>query len=248
MKKLVLPILASIAYCGAAAADPVTIDFENVAAGTIIDGPVNPFYSVSTTGGAGVAIAFDTDNPTGGDGDLTPLTDLTPNVSGAAPSGNVLIIAENLFDGNMDGLVDNPDDNFSGGTITFDFTNDVTFFGFNGIDFTDGPGFLTVDLFGSADQNIFSFTIDDIARAGVDLVADVGDNVFFGLFENVFGSDGISGVSAARITLGGSGAIDGLTFHPGEIPVPAALPLMATAIGLGGFLSRRRKKRIAAAA
>ncbi|MEL6790890.1 MAG: hypothetical protein AAGL18_02530 [Pseudomonadota bacterium] len=238
----VAAIAAAGFLAGAAQATPINLDFDSNVAGEVIDGDINPFVRLTTTGGQGAAVVFDTRNPTGGDEDLILVTNLTPGVNGPSPGGNVLIIAENLIDADMNGLVDIPDDNANGGSFTFDFANEVTFFGFNAIDFTDGGGFLTVDLFG-ASGNLFSFTIDDVMRSGVDLVADVGDQAFFGLFNNIFGDDGIAGVTQAVITLGGSGAIDGVSFHANEVPVPAALPLMVSTLAFGGFVARRRKLR-----
>ena len=104
---------------------------------------------------------------------------------------------------------------------------------------------MQVDLFDSLGASLLSTRIDDIGGFSVDIIAEVGDNAFFGLFANVFGENGIAGVSQAQITLGGSGAIDSLTFHVNEVPIPAALPLMVTALGFGGFASRRRKARLA---
>ncbi len=245
MRKLILPLIASLTVCGAASASAVVLDFEGLQTGEIVNNQFNPFVTVSATGGAGQAIIFDTNNPTGGDYDLVVSNTLSPSASAPA-GGNVLIIAERLTDSNNDGFVDVPDDNGRGGTITFDFAQAVDFLGFNGIDFTDGRGFLQVDLFSGA-ANIFSFLIDDNAGSNPNILADVGDNIAFGLFENVFGADGVSGVTSAQITLGGSGAIDGLDFAVSEVPVPAALPLMLSALGFGGFVSRRRKAKLARA-
>ena len=81
-----------------------TIDFNDLAAGTIVD---NEFrtdgVTISATGGSGDAMIFDTAHPTGGDTDLR-----TSNL------GKVLIISE-------DGDQHDPDDNASGGTFTFTF-------------------------------------------------------------------------------------------------------------------------------
>jgi len=242
MRKRILGVVASVlagaTVASGALAEVIVLDFENLAAGQRVDGRINSTVSLSTSGGAGEGIIFDTRMPTSGDGDLVPEVNRTPGVS-PEPFGNVLIVAERLTDSNMDGLVDNPDDNGGGGVFRFDFDVESTFFGFAALDVTDGAGSVTIDLF-SGDNSIFSFTIDDVAGAGVDLVTDIGDNVFFGLYENIFGENGISGVTAAEITLTGSGGIDGLSYAP--VPVPAALPLMATALGFGGFVSRRRKR------
>ncbi|MBK8976536.1 MAG: hypothetical protein IPM29_11515 [Planctomycetes bacterium] len=70
-------------------------------------------------------ILFDTANPTGGDWDL-----LTPNPNAwgnTEPLGMVLIVAENDIDLNGDGLVDDPDDEEFGGTLTVEWPYDVFF-------------------------------------------------------------------------------------------------------------------------
>lgn len=79
-----------------------------------------------------VGIIFNSSNPTGGDTDLG-----TPNQAFGGPGignagsngagtndrslGNLLIIAEDTVDANNDGLVDDPDDEAGGGTISFTF-------------------------------------------------------------------------------------------------------------------------------
>ena len=64
--------------------------------------------TISASGGSGQAMIFDTSNPTGGDHDLE-----TSNL------GNVLIISE-------DGDSSDPDDNASGGTLSFTFDDETT--------------------------------------------------------------------------------------------------------------------------
>ena len=68
------------------------------------------------------AILFDSANPTGDDFDLA-----TPGYGpdNLVPEGMLLIIAENDFDANADGLVDDPDDEAAGGVITFHFDEPV---------------------------------------------------------------------------------------------------------------------------
>ena len=64
------------------------------------------------------AILFDSANPTGGDFDLkTPGT----GPGNLLPQGKVLIIAEDDVDADADGLVDDPDDEWGGGSIFFGF-------------------------------------------------------------------------------------------------------------------------------
>jgi hypothetical protein len=132
----------------AAAADPITIDWESVDGNPLQPGEeISTQYAVSsapisftvstvnTGGGPNKAIIFDSANPTGGDADLgTPNQACQPPGPGVGDAGapgqpgancipeeNILIIAEDDVDNNGDGLVDDPDDEAGGGMITIDF-------------------------------------------------------------------------------------------------------------------------------
>lgn len=74
------------------------------------------------------AILFDTDDPTGGDDDL------------GVGLGMGLIIAEDDWDGDDDGLVDDPDDEQKGGSILFDFDAPATVTSVRLIDIDETPG------------------------------------------------------------------------------------------------------------
>lgn len=80
------------------------LDFSALATGTVVDNEYSADgVTISASGGADLAMIFDTANPTGGDADLA-----TDNL------GNVLIISE-------DGDSSDPDDEAHGGTFTFTF-------------------------------------------------------------------------------------------------------------------------------
>jgi hypothetical protein len=76
----------------------------------------------NTKGHPDKAILFNSTSPTGDDPDL-----VTPGygLMNHEAFGNLLIIPEDDVDLNFDGLVDDPDDERYGGTITFDFDNPV---------------------------------------------------------------------------------------------------------------------------
>ncbi|WP_421704257.1 Hint domain-containing protein [Aliiroseovarius sp.] len=80
-----------------------TVDFENLAAGDIVNNQYEGQGVTISSSSNNPAMVFDTDNPTGGDYDLA-----TNNL------GNVLIVSE-------DGDSSDPDDNAGGGSICFTF-------------------------------------------------------------------------------------------------------------------------------
>ncbi len=143
------------------------------------------------------AILFDTANPTGGDFDL-----MTPNPNNPTNNtalGYVFILAEDDFDGNNDGLVDDPDDEAGGGEIRFDFDKAVTFDTVLVLDCDENE----VDTFRFYDENgleLGAFLIPDLPDGSVQMI-DVG----------------LAGVYAAVIELGGSGAVAKLRFCPDPI-------------------------------
>jgi hypothetical protein len=72
----------------------------------------------NTPGHPDLGIIFDSSAPSGGDFDLaTP----GPGVGNDTPLGNLMIVAENNVDSDLDGLVDDPDDEAGGGVVRFDF-------------------------------------------------------------------------------------------------------------------------------
>jgi hypothetical protein len=124
--------LLAVALTSATPASAVVIDFEGLPAGTIVDNSLlPPGFTLEVTNGnpahTPAAIIFDSSCPgdfcTGDDYDLK-----TPGagVGNDTSQGKVLIIAENLVDANMDGLVDGPDDEAMGGTMLFTFPCPVT--------------------------------------------------------------------------------------------------------------------------
>ncbi|MFC6637980.1 cadherin-like domain-containing protein [Sulfitobacter sediminilitoris] len=103
-----------------------TLDFNAFAAGTVIDDEylASDGVTVSAIGGAGQAMIFDSNNPTGGDDDLASDT-----------LDGLLIISE-------DGDGSDPDDNDAGGSIFFGFEDIVRIksLTFKDIEETSGEG------------------------------------------------------------------------------------------------------------
>lgn len=155
------------------------IDFEGFAAGTVIDDEYADLgITVSATGGSGEAMIFDSANPTGGDFDLA-----TDN------QGNILIISE-------DGDASDPDDNWSGGTITFDFDTAVDVDSISFVDIEEAGG--TVKSFDASGILIDSQSIFVNGDNGQStLIIDDAD------------------VSSLEVFLKGSGSISGLELGGG---------------------------------
>lgn len=125
------------------------------------------------------AMIFDTANPTGRDWDL-----------GYHDQGNALIISE-------DNDANDPDDNYHGGTITFDFeaVSDVS--SLTLLDIEEEGG--SIDLFDTDGELINSIAIPS---AGNNSAQDVAINA--------------TGVAQMQVNLAGSGAVDDLCYSTSE--------------------------------
>jgi dienelactone hydrolase len=160
--------------------DPISvIDFETagdllLVAGTVI---TNQFegIEVSTPDTPYGAMIFDSAHPTGGDRDL-----LAPEL------GNVLIISE-------DGDSNDPDDNARGGTLRFEWDDQVNVVSLGLLDIEESGG--SIQLFDESDQLIRSVDIPDSS-----------DNSF----QEV--ALGVSGVTQMDILFAGSGALTDIIF------------------------------------
>ncbi|MEO0652661.1 MAG: hypothetical protein AAFZ65_18455, partial [Planctomycetota bacterium] len=142
-------------------------------------------------------------NPTGGDFDLA-----TPGFGENNDTflGNLLILAENDVDADMDGLVDDPDDSADGGTIRFDFDQNVTFFGFQVID-VDSKEIDAILLFDEFDNVLIAADLGPIGENSVQSFDVDG---------------GVPGVRRGEFFFSGSGGIDSIRFCPdgSEPPTP----------------------------
>ena len=229
MKTLFSALTVSAVMIGAAHA--AVIDFSGFSAGTIIDDEyAADGVTFSATGGAGHAVVFDTNNPTGNDGDLAapfklyndPTTEITP--------GNILVISDNKSSVSCSATACTPaDDEASGGVITAVFDSVVNFHGFNAFDVTDGGKKFEVKFY-----DVNDLLIGSILQAA----PGVGDREYQA-FDNLL----YANVKKIEFIFGGSGGIDGLKFT--EVPIPGALPLLLSGLALGGFVSRKRKKAAA---
>ncbi|MEM9495458.1 MAG: VPLPA-CTERM sorting domain-containing protein [Pseudomonadota bacterium] len=222
MRTLISAAVAACTLYGAAGA--VTIDFNSLSAGDIVS---NQFAGVSISGTSNTtpaqgnaAMIFDSNNPTGDDGDLgSPFEDpFTPGADNFN-AGNILIVSE-------DGDAGDPDDDGAGGAITFDFDEVVTFRELKVLDINAGEG-VSLSFFDVSDALITTLSFD---------MLNLADNEFTTL-DTLVGN-----VSRLVVTFSLSGAIDDLVYDTTPIPVPAALPLFLSGLAASGWLARRRKK------
>jgi hypothetical protein len=207
---------------GSSGGATAVIDFENLPAGTVlssvatIHGPVT-INGINPALAGNTAVIFDSANPHPSSDDFDLGTENQdfggPGIgeggeAGAefennTPHGNILIVAENLTDGNGDGRVDVPDDAITFGSIlSFDFAgigSTVTMEGMTIIDVEQSEAAAEVFFF-DADGNQIGDPIG-LPQVGNNGVADVS-----------FGD--ISGVARMEIHLNGSGAIDNIAFRP----------------------------------
>lgn len=199
----------TISFSGLTTGQIVTSVLADSGAGPIVVQALNPAY-----GGGNRAVVFDSAAPTGGDHDLG-----TPNQTFGGPGigldgemgmpfenavalGKLLIVAENVTDGNGDGFVDDPDDSdLLGSRMTFNFAalgplGTVTVNAITLLDVESKRPAASVDLLGPGGVLITSI---DLPHTGDNGVATVS-------------LGGVHGVRVLRVNLNGSGGIDDLCF------------------------------------
>ncbi len=200
---------------------------NSILAGQIIDDEYSDWgITISTNNHHGghpdIGVAFDTSNPTGGDTDLgTPNEDFGgPGIGDGGAEGEegensisrgmALIIAENDADADDNDLIDVPDDEASGGTVTFTFDTLVHVESLILIDNDSGGS--NVKLYDGS-NNPFS----------VITPSNTGDN---SIQEVVVDRDG---VLRMEVKLSGAAAIDDLCVTPQEVNQPPVVNLIGDA-------------------
>ncbi len=243
---LLLPLLA------AREARSVTLSFDSLEHGEVVDAQFTSafgvtIHAVNVGGGPDLALAFDSLRSGTADLDLEGPTWSGGNLDPSTVLGRILIVAENGLDADQNGRIDDPDDEGSrpAGSIFFEFEIPVLSFGFDLVDvegpaeFDEDRGFVAV-LSGDDDT--------ELARVGFGEFLE-GDSPF-GVEGLVFGNNtanripaitaaalGLEPFQKVEINLGGSGAIDNVTFEP--IPEPSTLLLLAAGLALSALLRPR---------
>lgn len=212
------------------------INFDNYAAGTIIDNEYSLSNGVTFNGvnvarnADNLAVIFDTNNVTGGDSDLAAPFFNNSNLGDLSP-GNVLIIHENPSSCNAFTCT-NPDDEGSrpAGYFNIDFSEAVTL---NSIDFFDIE---SKETNSNTLVSLFDINGDEISPNTFYTPFTGGDNQWERL------DFGISGIYSMQINLHGSGAIDNISYSNTKILVPEPATLAIFALGLIGLSTRRFQK------
>jgi hypothetical protein len=211
------------------------IDFDDLAPGTIVDSEYDTLVDISVVnrgGGPDLGVVFDTSTtmPTGGDLDLVgPFDTNNPLLTNGFVADNVLIIQEHSYSCDTVSC-SNPDDEGSrpAGTFTFDFKTVIKL---ESIDFFD----VETAENGKTDNNairLFDVDNNEIMPGSFFTPDTGGDNMWDQVVFNV------DGVKRIELNLGGSGAIDNITFT--VVPVPAAVWLFSSGL-IGLFALARRK-------
>ena len=245
MKKTsIIKALTALLMISAPAAHAITLDFEGFAAGTVMDDEYQASLGVTISAvnndlGHNYAAIFDSNNPTGGDGDLgAPFNEGQPD---ELSPGNILIIQEDDA-GCAGGICTTPDDEGTRfndkptGTITFMFDQVIELLTMDFFDVeTDENGTQEINeirLFNSSGVQIFDNDYHTPDTGGNRL----WDQVVFGPGNGV----GISGIRKIEVNFAGSGALDNVTYN--VVPVPASVWLFGTA--LLGFIGYSRRRSV----
>lgn len=233
---------AVLVLAGSAGAQATIITFEGQPHGQILS---NQFASLGLTSitannphrSFDLAAIFDTTRTGTADPDLEDPWD-GGNIPANRILRNAVIIAENNV-GAGDGILDNPDDegNRPAGSLSFQFSRPLVFFGFDVIDIEGvilEASSLSFFLGGTNVGNV-SFTqfVTNDGNPYYDPTVVFGNNSANSIRPITAASLGASGFDRVVLNLGGSGAIDNLVIPAPSVGVFAAL---------GGVLAVRRRR------
>jgi hypothetical protein len=252
--------LGCLAATGVASA--VTIDFDDLAHGEIVNNQYQAGHGVTITAenfhrSFDLAVAFDTNLSQTRDPDLeSPWSG--GNLPATHDAGKVLILQENNYNPNQDNIVDRPDDEGRrpAGRFVFDFDKAINSFGFTLVDI-EGPaeyyGGYFLSIYNNEEQVAQIDFADFVVRDAFDPVRQAAYDMYNASNRPVFGDHSINtilpldadllGGEFDRVVmgLGGSGGIDDLTFTT-AVPTPSTFTIGAVLLTLAGL----RRRRVAA--
>ena len=162
---------------------------------------------------------------------LGPALIITLNSDGTGTVSNGPGFAQGAFDGIEDTYVGL--ENFSGQTVGAVSLSGANIFGFDGDGLNSyGATANGMDTSGYGGPRVYFTTVDN-SNGTVHIINGLinGDFTYFSLEERL---------DSASFTVTGTA--------PGTTPIPAALPLFASGLGMLGWVARRRKKKAIASA
>ena len=227
------------------AANPATgavLTFSGLSHGEIVTTQLLPAVTISAVNpnrSHDLAIIFDSLETGTADPDLEGPPWLGGNLAPGTVLGNMLIIAENDVDVSpADGLIDSPDDegNRPAGSLIFDFSGPITFFGF---DIIDVEGVLqegsSIDFF-SGGGFVGNVNFSEFVTPGplFDPTITFGNNTANRIMTMTTSSLGHGPWDKVVINLGGSAAIDNIV-----VPEPASVCLLMACLVCLGLIRRR---------
>lgn len=236
-------VVLSAAFWSALPAQAATITFEGLAHGEIVTNQLAASSGVTISAvnpnrPHDLGIIFnsletgtsdpDLEGPSWDGGNLAPDTIL----------GNLLIIAENDGDSNLDGLIDDPDDegHRPAGMLIFDFGDAMTEFGLDLVDVESPTAELGKVEFFSGGSSIGEVGFDefvDNTSVFYDPTVAFGNNSANRINPILASEIGATGFDRVIVHMGGSGAIDNINF----VPEPTSMILLAG----GALLAIRRR-------
>ena len=232
---------------GAVAAQADTIDFSSLSHGDIVNTQFTgvEISVVNVGGGPDLGVIFDSTLLGTADSDLEdPWTG--GNLASTTVLGNILIIQEHGVD--IGGVISTtPDDEGSraAGSIHFDFDHAIDSFGFDLID-VEGPAEIGNDSGYFA--TFFDMNGAELARVGFGDFVDAGSAFFDSTV--AYGNNsanrispitatalGIGAFGSVEINLGGSAAVDNITYTT-VVPLPSAFSLgSGCSVGWAAYLA-----------
>ncbi len=213
-----------------------TLDFSGLVHGEIVNsqfaGAGVTISAVNPNRSFDLAVAFDTTMTGTSDPDLEDPFE-TGNIDGSTFLGNVLILQENDT-GIGDGIADDPDDEGSrpAGQLIFDFDTTIQSLGFDLVDLEGAVSETSSIEFFLGGSSVLSIDFSEFEAGGAFDMGAVYGNNFLNRIDPITVSGGFD---RAVISLGGSAAVDNVSF---AVPAPGAAALL----GLGGLVAAGRRR------
>ena len=237
--------LALFALAAVPVAQADTITFSGLTHGEIVTTDVAgvTVSANNATRGLTIAAIFHTTSSGTSDPDLEDPFSNAGNLSGSTVMGNALILAENDT-GSSDGVLDDPDDEgvrrSSGNWIQFVFGTAVLDLGWDVIDLESASSEKSSVLFTDSSGDTATLQYDDGTAGDLESLFGLGygDNSLNRISSITAASLGLDDFTTVRFNVGGSMALDNLTFT--SVPEPGTLALLACGL-LCIFLYRRSR-------